>query len=253
MLLELHDLSISFGGLKALNAVSLGVAKGSITGLIGPNGSGKTTLFNVVSGFYRPQAGHIQFDGRPITGAAPHAINQKGLARTFQGTRVFEKRTVLENILVALHSHSRGFLGILGLGSRAREDRIRAEAMLDWVGLSKERNETVSSLPVGKRHSLEIARSVAMDPKIILLDEPSAGLNPTEVVEQVDLIRDLQKKGITIFIIEHDMKLIMSICEAIHVLDMGQSVATGTPEEIGRNARVIECYLGKECQDAQGR
>jgi branched-chain amino acid transport system ATP-binding protein len=247
MLLELTRLGINFGGLKALNSVSLGVEKGTITGLIGPNGSGKTTLFNVVSGFYRPNQGRIQFDGQDIVGAAPHAINQKGLSRTFQGTRVFEKRTALENIQVALHSHSRGWQAKLGLGEQARKDRGRAEALLDWVGLSGHREEVVSGLPVGKRHSLEIARTMAMDPKIILLDEPSAGLNPTEVAEQVDLIRDCQKKGVTVFIIEHDMKLIMSICEMIHVLDMGQLAATGTPAEIRNNDRVIECYLGKEC------
>jgi branched-chain amino acid transport system ATP-binding protein len=247
MLLEISHLSISFGGLKALNKVSLGVETGSITGLIGPNGSGKTTMFNVVSGFYRPNAGSIRFDGQDIVGSAPHAINQKGLSRTFQGTRVFEKRTVHENILVALHSHSPGWRGKLGLGGQARKDRERVGALLDWVGLSVHRDEVVSNLPVGKRHSLEIARTMAMDPKIILLDEPSAGLNPTEVSEQVELIRDCQRKGVTVFIIEHDMKLIMSICEMIHVLDMGQLAATGSPGEIRNNERVIECYLGKEC------
>ena len=236
---------MSFGGLKALNKVSLGVERGSIKGLIGPNGSGKTTLFNIISGFYIPAEGQILFDGKVISGKSPHAIARMGIARTFQGTRVLEKRSVLDNIMVACYCSRKSLVSYMFMPGREKEDRRDTEKILRMVGLWEVRHEIVSNIPVGLRHLLEIGRVMVTKPKMILLDEPSAGLNQTEVSHEMALIREIREKGISIFIVEHNMKVIMDICDSISVLDMGSKIAEGTPSEIRNNPKVIESYLGR--------
>jgi len=245
VLLQTRDVTMSFGGLKALNKVSLGIEPESIKGLIGPNGSGKTTLFNIISGFYIPTEGEILFDGKVISGKRPHAIARMGIARTFQGTRVLEKRSVLDNIMVACYCSRKNLVSSMFMPGREREDRRDVEEILRMVDLWEFRNEIVSNIPVGLRHLLEIGRVMATKPKMILLDEPSAGLNQTEVSHEMALIREIREKGISIFIVEHNMKVIMDICDSISVLDMGSKIAEGTPSEIRNNPKVIESYLGR--------
>jgi branched-chain amino acid transport system ATP-binding protein len=251
MLLEVKNVTISFGGLKALNNVTLGVEAGKIKGLIGPNGSGKTTLFNVISGFYRPDQGDLFFAGRKISGKNPYLITRAGIARTFQGTRVFEKRSLLDNILVACYCHRKNLGSYLFFARQERQDRKKAEEILEWIGLLDLQDENVANLPIGLRHLLEIGRVLATDPKLILLDEPSAGLNQTEVLREITLMRQIRSKGITIYIVEHNMKVIMDVCDSISVLDMGMKIAEGSPGEVRANPRVIESYLGKGEWDAE--
>ncbi|GER67683.1 ABC transporter ATP-binding protein [Weizmannia acidilactici] len=250
-LLEIKGLTKNFGGLAAVSNVNLNVPKNSITAVIGPNGAGKTTLFNMVTGVYKPSAGDILLNGEPITGLKPHAVARKGIARTFQNIRLFGSLSVMENVLIGMHSRlkSNFFGAVFQLpGTRREEEAAQMEAfeLLQYVGLDGLLNEPATNLPYGAQRRLEIARALAVKPKLLLLDEPAAGMNPKETKELTDLIRNMcGEKDLTIILIEHDMKLVMEISNHIAVLDHGENIAEGKPVEIRNNPRVIEAYLGK--------
>lgn len=250
MLLEINDLSKSFGGVKAVQEVSFSFAEGEIGALIGPNGAGKTTLFNLLTGIFPPTAGQILFRQQLINGKSAVEISALGIARTFQNLQLFTNMTVLENVMVGCHSQTRtGLLGAaLRLASRREEKFIRdaSYAMLEKVGLSGYANEPAANLPFGQKRLLEIARALAMKPKLILLDEPAAGLNSTESRFLVELISRIREEGITVVLVEHDMDTVMNLANKIVVLDFGHKIAEGTPKEITCNQRVIEAYLGQE-------
>jgi branched-chain amino acid transport system ATP-binding protein len=250
--LKLEGLTMKFGGLTAVNDLSLEVPKGSIVGLIGPNGAGKTTVFNLITGFYQPTAGKILFRGMDISGKQPHEVCSLGIARTFQNIRLFVNETVLQNVMVACNVRMpvKWWEPPLLLPSTFKKERmIKGKAMdlLRKVGLEHLADEVATSLPYGQQRRLEIARAMATDPEILLLDEPAAGMNPKETHELMEFIKEIRDLfGLTIMLIEHDMRVVMGICEHIWVLDYGILIAEGPPSFIQSNERVIEAYLGEE-------
>ena len=251
-LLEIKNLGISFGGLRAVDDFSVTIEKGQLYGLIGPNGAGKTTIFNLLTGVYKPNAGTIFLDGENITGKKTVDINRAGVARTFQNIRLFKALSVLDNVKTGLHngypySTVAGILRFPKYYKVEKEMDEKAIELLKVFDLDKEKDVLASNLPYGKQRKLEIARALATGPKLLLLDEPAAGMNPTETAELMEAITIIRDKFDTsILLIEHDMSLVMSICERIVVIDYGQIIATGTPFEVANNPRVVEAYLGAD-------
>ena len=250
-LLVTDQLGISFGGLRAVDNVQLTVKKGEIVGLIGPNGAGKTTCFNMITGVYKPTTGCVKLAGERIDGQPTYVINRLGIARTFQNIRLFRHLTVLDNVRTALHEEvNYGLLGAILRPRRYRETEAalckRATDLLAVFGLDKRIGDKAGSLPYGEQRKLEIVRAMATDPKLLLLDEPAAGMNPQETANLTGLIHRLRDEfGLTILLIEHDMSLVMKICERIYVLDYGKEIARGTPSDIQADRQVIKAYLGE--------
>ena len=246
--LQMENVVMQFGGVRAIDGLSLEVNRGEIVALIGPNGAGKTTAFNCITGIYTPTSGAVKFDGRDLRGNAPDAITKLGIARTFQNIRLFSNLTVFDNVLIAEHLRAKDnvFSATLRL-NRKEEERMRAETeqLLQEQGLYAYKDDIASSLPYGLQRRLEIARALATKPELLLLDEPAAGMNPQETLELAQFIREIREKyGLTIFLIEHHMDLVMQISDYIYVIDFGSEIAQGTPKEVQNNQHVIDAYLG---------
>jgi branched-chain amino acid transport system ATP-binding protein len=250
-LLDAERLTKSFGGVRAVQEVSFSVGSGQIKGIIGPNGAGKTTLFNLITGVYRPDRGSIRFRGETCTGLTPHQVAERGIARTFQNVELFEGMSVIENVMVGRHPRTRaGFISAaFRLAGARREERLireRSLEILEFVGMGDRAEWASTALPFGLQRALEIARALATEPRLLLLDEPASGLNAMETRRLGDLLSRIRDAGITVLLVEHDMSLTMEICDEILVMDYGRPLAEGTPREIQRNPQVIAAYLGEE-------
>jgi branched-chain amino acid transport system ATP-binding protein len=253
--LKLQSLSRHFGGLKVLQDVNLEIPQGGIFGLIGPNGAGKTTVFNLITGLLPPTGGQIEFNGQNLAGLQPHEITRLGIGRTFQNIRIFKDMSLLENVMVGLHGQLHyGALGLLASSglfrSEERRARERAHELLSWVKLDHKASDKADNLSYGEQRKLELARALATNPKLLLLDEPVAGMNSTEKVELMAEIRNISERGYTIFMIEHDMRFVMGLCADIAVLNFGRIIARGSPDAIRNDPQVIEAYLGREDDEA---